>query len=65
METLTPKDVEKEWSVLTERKQRDLRAARAIRYHRLGHRTIVYTRKDVENFLASRRVEAFPRKVKN
>ena len=58
MEQLTPPQVANEWPVLSLRRQKDLRHARAIAFHRLGHRTIVYTRKDVEAFLKRRRVEA-------
>ena len=54
---LSPKQLAAEFP-LDERKQKDLRVRRAIPYHRLGHRTIVYRRSDIERYIKSRRVEA-------
>ena len=65
MDLLSPDEVSRDYPALTERRQKRLRSCRALPFHRLGHRTVVYTRRDIEKFLASRRVEAFPRKVKN
>jgi hypothetical protein len=61
---ISPREVAERWPLLTERKQKDLRARRAIPYHRLGHRTIGYRPVEIERFIkqfvADRRIEAIP-----
>lgn len=57
-EMLTPKDWQNESPFASLRAQKEWRRRRLIPFHRLGHRTVVYARKDIEKFLAARRVDA-------
>ena len=54
---ITPDTLETEYGV-SKRIQEDLRKKRVIRYIKAGHRTILYRRADVEEFLESRTVNA-------
>lgn len=42
----------------TERKLKELRRNRAVRFFRLGHRTVAYDRVSLERYLKSRAVPA-------
>lgn len=56
IDLMSPEDVAREYPPLTEVRQKQLRDRRVLAYHRLGHRTIVYRRRDIEAFLASCRI---------
>ena len=58
-ELLSPRDLEEEKPALTKRRQKELRRRRLLAFHRIGHRTILYSRRDVDAFLKSCRVESF------
>ena len=57
MEYIGTGDVERNWGI-TRRKQVDLRRTRQLPYSQIGHRTIIYRRADLEQFLARRKIEA-------
>ncbi|MCX6996485.1 MAG: hypothetical protein NTV49_05245 [Kiritimatiellaeota bacterium] len=54
---MTPKDVHVE-KKMTRRFQCHLRQTRQLAFSKIGHRTILYRREDIEAFLTKRRIEA-------
>ena len=54
---LSPKAVEEEFGI-SRRLQGWLRATRQLPYYKVGHRTVLVSRPDLEKYLASRRVNA-------
>ena len=57
MSHITPKQLEQEFNI-TRRHQCALRSSRQLPYFKVGHRSILYARTDVERFLARRKIQA-------